>query len=187
MHIGLWALKEPSCVAWICVLCFWFVILLRCGRFPFASQLGWLGPLRHSADIGQTQSGLSLLRRVMSCSLASFLWCCSTRTLCFLQQDNTDKVVIDGSVYSHYFCISKYPHVDGQTKIHRIDRQTWACRTPHAYARVKKFKKNKLPRPLPSIDDESVRLHYFNSSSGPIVDKLWNPFLISKVVQICSG
>ena len=36
-----------------------FVALLRCGRLPFASQLGWLGLLRHGADIGQTQ----LLRR----------------------------------------------------------------------------------------------------------------------------
>ena len=32
-----------------------FVVLLRCGRLPFASQLGWLGLLRHGADIGQTQ------------------------------------------------------------------------------------------------------------------------------------
>ena len=62
MYIGLWALEEPSCVAWICVLRFWFVILLRCGRLPFASQLGWLGPLRHRADIGQTQLHLSFLR-----------------------------------------------------------------------------------------------------------------------------
>ena len=34
---------EPSCGAWICVLCLWFVVLLRCGRLPFASHLGWLG------------------------------------------------------------------------------------------------------------------------------------------------
>ena len=40
-----------------------FVALLRCGRLPFASQLGWLGLLRHGADIGQTQLRLSLLRR----------------------------------------------------------------------------------------------------------------------------
>ena len=32
-----------------------FVALLRCGRIPSASQLGWLGLLRHGADIGQTQ------------------------------------------------------------------------------------------------------------------------------------
>ena len=40
-----------------------FVALLRCGRLPFASQLGRLGAMRHGADIGQTQLGLSLLRR----------------------------------------------------------------------------------------------------------------------------
>ena len=45
------------------VLCLCFVALLRCGRLPFASQLGWLGLLRHGADIGQTQLRLSLLRR----------------------------------------------------------------------------------------------------------------------------
>ena len=45
-YIGLWALEaEPSLVAWICVLRLWFVVLLRCGRLPSASQLGWLGAL----------------------------------------------------------------------------------------------------------------------------------------------
>ena len=39
-----------------------FCSILR-GRLPFASQLGWLGLLRHGADIGQTQLCLSLLRR----------------------------------------------------------------------------------------------------------------------------
>ena len=37
--------------------------LLRCGRLPFASQLGWLRLLRHGTDIGQTHLRLSLLRR----------------------------------------------------------------------------------------------------------------------------
>ena len=55
IYTGLWALEGPSCEAWICVLRFWFVVLLRWGRLPFASQLGWLGPLQHGANIGQTQ------------------------------------------------------------------------------------------------------------------------------------
>ena len=28
-YVGLWALEEPSCEAWICVLHLWFVVLLR--------------------------------------------------------------------------------------------------------------------------------------------------------------
>ena len=63
IYIGLWALEEPSLVAWIFVLRLLFVVLLRCGRLPFASQLGWLGPLQQGADIGQTLLRLSLLRR----------------------------------------------------------------------------------------------------------------------------
>ena len=39
------SLQEPCSVAWIDVLRLWFVILLRCGRLPFASQVGWLSPL----------------------------------------------------------------------------------------------------------------------------------------------
>ena len=50
-------------MVWIDVLCLWFVALLRCGQLPFASQLGWLGLLRHGTDIGQTQLRVSLLRR----------------------------------------------------------------------------------------------------------------------------
>ena len=34
------SLQEPCSVAWIDVLRLWFVILLRCGRLPFASQVG---------------------------------------------------------------------------------------------------------------------------------------------------
>ena len=45
IYIGLWALEEPSFGAWICVLRLWFVVLLRCGRLPSASQLGRLGAL----------------------------------------------------------------------------------------------------------------------------------------------
>ena len=71
-----------------------FVDLLRCGRLPFASQLGRLGLLRHGADIGQTQ--LRLLRRESraavlppplvllgkSHELRSCLplWCCSAKS-----------------------------------------------------------------------------------------------------------
>ena len=40
----------------------WSVVLLRFGQLPFASQLGWLGPLQHGANINQTQLWLSLLR-----------------------------------------------------------------------------------------------------------------------------
>ena len=49
--------------AWICALRLRFVVLLRCGRLPSASQLGWLGALRHGTNIGQTQLHLSLLSR----------------------------------------------------------------------------------------------------------------------------
>ena len=45
-------------VFFVCSLSFYL-----CGRLPSASQLGWLGPLRHSADVGQTQLRLSLLSR----------------------------------------------------------------------------------------------------------------------------
>ena len=58
MYIGIWALKGPSCGAWICVLHLWFVILHRCGRLPFDSQLGWLGPLGQGADIGQSRAAV---------------------------------------------------------------------------------------------------------------------------------
>ena len=54
------------------VLCGLSFRLLRCGRLPFASQLGWLGLLQHGADIVQTQLHLSLLRRksrAVSCLL----------------------------------------------------------------------------------------------------------------------
>ena len=47
--------------AWICVLHLWFVVLLRCGQLPFASQLGWLGPLRQQLCLAQLR--LSLLFR----------------------------------------------------------------------------------------------------------------------------
>ena len=74
IHIGLWALEEPLFVAWIFVLCLWFVVLLRSCRLPSASQLGKLFPLRHGADIGQTQLGRSLLRcksRTAACPSSS--------------------------------------------------------------------------------------------------------------------
>ena len=64
MYIGLWGLEEPLLVSGLdrrSLLV--FVALLRCGQIPSASQLGWLGLLRHGADIGQTQLRLSLLRR----------------------------------------------------------------------------------------------------------------------------
>ena len=51
-----------------------FLLSSRCGRLPFASQLGRLGPLRHGADIGQTQLDLSLLRhesRTAACPSSS--------------------------------------------------------------------------------------------------------------------
>ena len=63
MYIGLWGLEEPLVSGLDRRSVLVFVALLRCGRLPFASQLGWLGLLRHGADIGQTQLRLSLLRR----------------------------------------------------------------------------------------------------------------------------
>ena len=76
--MALGSLRAPLWLAgaWICVLRFlWFVVLLRCGRLPFASQLGWLSPLQHGADIGQTHLHLSLLRHesLAVAGLASFL------------------------------------------------------------------------------------------------------------------
>ena len=63
IYIGLWALKlSVSMVVLVFFECFSEVLLRSCERLPFASQLGWLGPLRHGADIGQTQLRLSLLR-----------------------------------------------------------------------------------------------------------------------------
>ena len=61
------ALEEPSLGVWICVLRLWFVVLLRHGRLPSASQLGRLGALGHGANIGQTQLRLSLLSRDAAC------------------------------------------------------------------------------------------------------------------------
>ena len=63
IYIGLWALTVS--VSTVVVVFFECIseVLLRCERLPFASQLGRLGPLRHGADIGQTQLRLSLLRR----------------------------------------------------------------------------------------------------------------------------
>ena len=51
-------------MVWIDVLCLCLSLYLdEVDSHAFASQLGWLGLLRHGADIGQTQLRLSLLRR----------------------------------------------------------------------------------------------------------------------------
>ena len=49
MYIGLWGLEEPLVSGLDRRSVLVFVALLRCGRLPFASQLGWLGPLPHTA------------------------------------------------------------------------------------------------------------------------------------------
>ena len=72
-------------VFFIWCLLFYLLVVLRCGRLLYASQLGWLSQLWHAgANIGQTQLQAELAQaRVTSLGLASLLWCWSAnRHLC---------------------------------------------------------------------------------------------------------
>ena len=58
-------------------------VLLRYERLPFASQLGWLGLLRHGAQHwSNTVASEFTQTRVTSCGLCLPLWCCSATFAC---------------------------------------------------------------------------------------------------------
>ena len=69
--IGLWGLEDLCLVCSVFGGCF-SEVLLRYERLPFASQLGWLGLLRHDArHWSNTVASEFTQTRVTSCGLAS--------------------------------------------------------------------------------------------------------------------